>query len=72
MINIFKTSKAVALNIDEFFDKIDLGILNFKKGAGNYINGHTIEFEQNLKMITILEKEADTIKRKIENEFYLH
>jgi len=72
MINIFKTSKAVALNIDEFFDKIDLGILNFKKGASNYINGHTIEFDQNLKMITILEKDADTIKRKIENEFYLH
>ena len=72
MINIFKTSKAVAFNIDEFFDKIDLGILNFKKGSGNYINGHSIEFDQNLKMITILEKEADTIKRKIENEFYLH
>jgi predicted phosphate transport protein (TIGR00153 family) len=72
MINIFKTSKAVALNIDEFFDKIDLGILNFKKGSGNYINGHSIEFDQNLKMITILEKDADTIKRKIENEFYLH
>ncbi len=72
MINILKTSKSVALTIDEFFDKIDLGILNFKKGASNYINGNNAEFDQNLKTINILDIEADTIKRKIENEFYLH
>ena len=72
MINIFKTSKSIAFSIDEFFDKIDLGILNFKKGTSNYINGNTIEFNQNIKAITILEQEADAIKRKIENEFYLH
>lgn len=72
MLNIFKTSKAVALNIDEFFDKVDLGILNFKKGASNYINGNKTEFDQNLRTINILEKEADSIKRKIENDFYLH
>ena len=72
MINIFKTSKSVALSIDEFFDKIDLGILNFKKGVQNYIDDNTIEFAQNLKSIGILESEADTIQRKIENDFYLH
>ena len=72
MINIFKTSKSVALSIDEFFDKIDLGILNFKKGVNNYIEGNSIEFKQNLKAINILEKDADSIQRKIENDFYLH
>ncbi len=72
MINIFKTSKSVALSIDEFFDKIDLGILNFKKGAKNYINGNSSEFDKNLKTINILEIDADTIKRRIENDFYLH
>jgi predicted phosphate transport protein (TIGR00153 family) len=72
MINIFKTSKSVALSIDEFFDKIDLGILNFTKGANNYINNNKVEFDQNLRTINILEKEADTVKRKIENLFYLH
>lgn len=72
MINIFKNSRSVALSIDEFFDKIDLGILNFKKGANNYINSNSSEFDQNLKTINILEKDADSIKRKIENEFYLH
>jgi len=72
MINIFKTSKSVALSIDEFFDKIDLGTLNFKKGVQNYIDGNLNEFAQNLKSITVLESEADTIQRKIENDFYLH
>lgn len=72
MMNIFKTSKSVALSIDEFFDKVDLGILNFKKGSSNYINGNILEFSQNLNAITVLEKEADAIKRKVENDFYLH
>ena len=72
MINIFKTSKTVALSIDEFFDKIDLGTLNFKKGVQNYIDGNLNEFAQNLKSISVLESEADTIQRKIENDFYLH
>jgi len=72
MNNIFKVSKSVTLSIDEFFDKIDLGILNFKKGAGNYINGNITEFDQNLKTVGVLEKDADVIKRKIENDFYLN
>ncbi|MEN8125716.1 MAG: DUF47 family protein [Bacteroidota bacterium] len=72
MINIFKTSKSVALSIDEFFDKIDLGILNFKQGIKNYINDNAQDFEQNLKTINVLEKDADSIQRKIENDFYLH
>jgi len=72
MTNIFKTSKTVAISIDTFFDKIDLGTLNFKKGIQNYLDGNTDEFKQNLKAITNLESEADTIQRKIENDFYLH
>ena len=72
MINIFKVSKNVVLSLDEFFDKIDLSILNFKKGVVNYLEGNTTEFEHNLKSIYKLENEADTIQRKIENDFYLH
>jgi len=72
MINIFKTSKSVSLSIDEFFDKIELGTLNFKKGIQNYIDGNLIEFAHNLKSLSLLENEADSIQRKIENDFYLH
>ncbi|PIF00121.1 MAG: hypothetical protein CR994_08015 [Maribacter sp.] len=72
MFNIFKTSKSVSLSIDEFFDKVDLGILNFKKGGNNYVNNNIGEFYQNVKTINLLEKDADSIKRKIKNDFYLH
>lgn len=72
MLNFFKTSKSVALSIDDFFNKIDLGTLNFKKGVRNYIEGNMNEFAQNLKSISVLESEADVIQRKIENDFYLH
>ncbi|MEN8250472.1 MAG: DUF47 family protein [Bacteroidota bacterium] len=72
MINILRTSKSVALSIDSFFDKIDLGTLNFKKGLINYLDGNSTEFVQNLKSLNILEKEADAIQRQIENDFYLH
>ncbi len=72
MLNIFKTSKSVSLRIDEFFNKIDLGTLNFKKGVQNYIEGNSKEFTQNLKDLNNLEREADVIQRKIENDFYLH
>jgi len=72
MINIFKTSKSVTLSIDEFFDKIELGTLNFKKGVHNYLDLNSNEFKENLNQIIVLENKADSIQRKIENDFYLH
>lgn len=72
MIKIFKTSKNVIINIDEFFDNVELGILNFKEGVNNYLDGNISEFENNLNKIEKLEGSADAIIRKIENDFYVH
>jgi len=72
MIKIFKTSKNVIINIDEFFDNVELGILNFKEGVNNYLDGNISEFENNLKKVEKLEGKADSIIRKIENDFYVH
>lgn len=72
MIKIFKTSKNVIVNIDEFFDNVELGILNFKEGVHNYLDGNTAEFENNLNKVEKLEGKADAIIRKIENDFYVH
>lgn len=72
MIKIFKTSKNVIVNIDEYFDTIELGILNFKEGVNNYIDGNTAEFDNNLNIIDKLEEKADAIIRKIENDFYVY
>jgi len=72
MIKIFKTSKNVILNIDEYFDNIELGILNFKEGVNNYLEGNISEFENNLNKVKKHEEVADAIIRKIENDFYVH
>lgn len=72
MIKIFKTSKNVIVNIDEYFDTIELGILNFKEGVNNYLEGNKVEFDNNLKIIDKLEEKADAIIRKIENDFYVY
>lgn len=72
MFNIFKTSKNVSISIDEFFDKIEFGNLNFKKGINNYLKGNISDFKENLKTNNALEQEADTLKRKIENDFYMY
>ena len=45
MIEIFKTSKNVILNIDEYFNTVELGVLNFKEGVNNYLEGNLTEFE---------------------------
>lgn len=72
MIKIFKTSKNVIVNIDEYFNTVELGILNFKEGVNNYLDGNFTEFENNLKIIEMLEGKADSIIRKIENDLYIY
>ena len=72
MIKIFKTSKNVILNIDEYFNTVELGVLNFKEGVNNYLEGNLTEFENNLKIIETLEGKADSIIRKIENDLYIY
>lgn len=72
MFNIFKTSKSVNQSIEEYLDKIEYGNLNFKKGINHYLNNETTDFIESLNTINTLEEEADTLKRKIENDFYVY
>lgn len=72
MIKILKRSKRVAFNIDEFFDIIETANLNFSTGINHFVKNDLPQFEQNLQTVNNLEKEADAIQRKIENDFYLH
>ena len=49
MIKIFKTSKNVIVNIDEYFNNVELGILNFKQGVNHYLDGNATEFKISLE-----------------------
>lgn len=72
MINLIKNSNSVIRNIDNFFDTINMGLLNFKEGVNNYINGNMKEFESNMHKLEQHEGKADSIKRKIEDEFLIN
>ncbi|MCK5782044.1 MAG: DUF47 family protein [Flavobacteriales bacterium] len=69
---LFKSSKSVIRDIEEYIDKIDQGGLLFKKGLTDFLDGRDKFFQDVLLSITKEEGKADTLRRKIENELYLH
>ncbi|RLD63166.1 MAG: DUF47 domain-containing protein [Bacteroidetes bacterium] len=69
---LFKTSDYISGKIDEFFNCVDEGSLIFKEGVSNYMKNDQKTFKENIDTIRILEGKADTYRRKIENELYLH
>ncbi|HQO50741.1 MAG TPA: DUF47 family protein [Bacteroidales bacterium] len=56
--------------IDGFIDHIDKGIIIFKEGVFNYLDGNNNSFLDNLRTLSSLETEADIIRRKVENILY--
>lgn len=69
---LFKTSDYISRKIDEFFDCVDEGSLIFKDGVKNYLSNDSTSFSENIETIRILESKADSFRRKIENELYMH
>ncbi|MEN8138804.1 MAG: DUF47 family protein [Bacteroidota bacterium] len=69
---LFKSSKSVIRDIEEYIDKIDQGGLLFKKGIVDYLDEREKSFQDVLLSIRKEEGKADTLRRKIENELYLH
>lgn len=68
----FKITKGIISQIDEFMDAIDLGAIVFKDGIENYLNNRKAMFGENIKKITELENQADSLRRNIENTLYTH
>ena len=69
---LFKTADTVIASINEFLDAIDQGTLVFKQGVSNYLNKEYKEFTLNIETILSLESHADTIRKQIENDLYIH
>lgn len=68
----FSSTKKLILDIDEFFNSVDQASLIFKEGINNYIKNGNTRFSENLDNITAVENLADEIRRKIENNLYMH
>lgn len=69
MFTLRHANKSIEL-IESFIDHIDKGILIFKEGVCNYLDGNTKSFLDNLNTLSLLETDADILRRKVENILY--
>ncbi len=66
-----KTNQSIEY-IDNFLNIIEQGGAVFKEGVKNYLHKDKERFRENLNIVSGLETEADSLKRKIENILYTH
>ncbi len=72
MALIFKRTKELENQIDDYLDSVVRGALLFKQGIKYYIEGLTDEFENRITDLDELESKADDLRRDIENKLYAH
>jgi predicted phosphate transport protein (TIGR00153 family) len=69
---LFKNVKKLVIDIDEFIDTVEQGVLVFKEGVNNYLKNEQDSFADKIKRINRLEATADKLQKKIDDEFYMH
>jgi predicted phosphate transport protein (TIGR00153 family) len=70
MAILFRATKKLEAQIDEFLDAISEGALVFRHGVQNYLEGNQEEFSDRIKKIAQLENKADELRRTIETQLY--
>ncbi|HQG44062.1 MAG TPA: DUF47 family protein [bacterium] len=71
MALLFKKSKQIEVQIDEFLDLVIKGGLIFKQAVRYYLQGRLEEFENHLKELNDTEEKGDDLRREIESKLYL-
>jgi uncharacterized protein len=71
MAILFKKTKLVELQIDEYLDLIVKGGIVFKEGVRFYIEKRESEFDERLAFLRETENKADVLRRAIESQLYL-
>ncbi|MCK4510295.1 DUF47 family protein [bacterium] len=72
MSTLFKQTKELTIQIDDFLDAISEGALVFRKGVVDYLSGDLEHFEQRYRAIEALENRADDVRRAVESQLYRH
>jgi predicted phosphate transport protein (TIGR00153 family) len=67
---LFKKTKELESQIDEYLDSVIKGGLIFKTGIKCYLEGQTAEFENHLSDLRKIEDHADDLRRNIEIKLY--
>ena len=72
MAILFKATKKLEAQIDDFLDAISEAALVFRHGVQNYLDRNEDEFSERIKKIAKLENNADELRRNIETQLYEH
>jgi predicted phosphate transport protein (TIGR00153 family) len=67
-----RTTRNLIVNIDEFFDNVELGLLVFREGVRSYLEKDMEAFKRHLQKVDTLEGNADRLQRSIENDMITH
>ena len=72
MAILFRATRQLEAQIDDFLNAINEGALVFKLGVRNYLDKDEGEFAERIKSIAKLEARADDLRRGIETQLYEH
>ena len=69
---LFRKTKELETQIDDYLDILDRGSLLFMQGIKFYFENRLDEFEVRYKDLRAMESKADSLRRDIENKLYTH
>ena len=70
-LTLFRRTKALEAQIDQFLDKLSQSALVFRRAVEIYLaEGATAEFEEKLAQVNDLESQADNLRRSVETQLY--
>ncbi|GAB4379743.1 MAG: hypothetical protein Kow0042_29430 [Calditrichia bacterium] len=72
MAIVLKKTEELIQRINEYLDKVVKGGLLFKQGLKYYFENRLDDFENRLEELNWQESSADTLRRNIESELYIH
>lgn len=69
---LFRKTKELETQIDDYLDIVDRGALLFVQGIKLYVENRLDEFEVRYKDLRAMESRGDSLRRDIENKLYTH
>lgn len=67
---LFRRTRALEAQIDQFLDAVSEGCLVFEKGVGDYLRHDEPSFEERRRAIGVFEGKADALRREVETRLY--
>lgn len=70
MALLFRHTRILENQVDEFLDAISEGCIVFRLGVADYLSGNSDSFQQRIESIGTYETRADALRRDVEQRLY--